>query len=132
MMNTGAIIQDLIDWIDNHLDSRLDIDTVARRAGYSKWHLQRIFKEHTGHPLGEYIRAKKLQKSIERLAHSNEPILNVAIALGFDSQQSFNRSFKRQFGQAPGAWRRSIGCAQTQGLRQQSAPLSEKGLRSQR
>ncbi len=32
MMNTGAIIQDLIDWIDNHLDSRLDIDTVARRA----------------------------------------------------------------------------------------------------
>ena len=91
MMNTGAIIQDLIDWIDNHLDSRLDIDTVARRAGYSKWHLQRIFKEHTGQPLGEYIRAKKLQKSIERLAHSNEPILNVAIALGFDSQQSFNR-----------------------------------------
>lgn len=106
MMNTGAIIQDLIDWIDNHLDSRLDIDTVARRAGYSKWHLQRIFKEHTGHPLGEYIRAKKLQKSIERLAHSNEPILNVAIALGFDSQQSFNRSFKRQYGQAPGVWRR--------------------------
>lgn len=52
MMNTGAIIQDLIDWIDNHLDSRLDIDTVARRAGYSKWHLQRIFKEHTGQPLG--------------------------------------------------------------------------------
>jgi AraC-like DNA-binding protein len=36
----GAIIQDLIDWIDNHLDSRLDIDTVARRAGYSKWHLR--------------------------------------------------------------------------------------------
>lgn len=111
MMNTGAIIQDLIDWIDNHLDSRLDIDTVARRSGYSKWHLQRIFKEHTGQPLGEYIRAQKLQKSVERLAHSNEPILNVAIALGFDSQQSFNRSFKRQFGQAPGAWRRSIGSA---------------------
>jgi AraC-like DNA-binding protein len=26
----------------------------------------------------------------------------VAIALGFDSQQSFNRSFKRHYGQAPG------------------------------
>lgn len=126
MMNTGAIIQDLIDWIDNHLDSRLDIDTVARRAGYSKWHLQRIFKEHTGHPLGEYIRAKKLQKSIERLAHSNEPILNepilnVAIALGFDSQQSFNRSFKRQYGQAPGVWRRSISRSVAQTSRQRSA-----------
>ena len=121
MMNTGAIIQDLIDWIDNHLDSRLDIDPVARRAGYSKWHLQRIFKEHTGQPLGEYIRAKKLQKSIERLAHSNEPILNVAIALGFDSQQSFNRSFKRQCGQAPGVWRRSISRSVAQTSRQRSA-----------
>ncbi|UPT55980.1 helix-turn-helix domain-containing protein [Dickeya zeae] len=119
-MNTGAFIHDLLDWIDNNLESRLDINTVSRRAGYSKWHLQRIFKEHTGYPLAEYIRAKKLQKSVERLTHSDEPILNVAIALGFDSQQSFNRSFKRQYGQAPGAWRRSIGCPETQQLRQQS------------
>jgi AraC family transcriptional activator of mar-sox-rob regulon len=95
-------IHDLLDWIDNNIESRLDIDTVSRRAGYSKWHLQRIFKEHTGYRLAEYIRAQKLQKSVERLAHSDEPILNVAIALGFDSQQSFNRSFKRHYGQAPG------------------------------
>ncbi len=62
MMNTGAIIQDLIDWIDNHLDSRLDIDTVARRAGYSKWHLQRIFKEHTGQPSENIFGRKKAAK----------------------------------------------------------------------
>jgi AraC family transcriptional activator of mar-sox-rob regulon len=101
-MNTGAFMHDLLDWIDNNLDSRLDIESVARRSGYSKWHLQRLFKEHTGYPLAGYIRAQKLQKSVERLTHSDEPILNVAIALGFDSQQSFNRSFKRQYGQAPG------------------------------
>lgn len=99
-MNTGAFMHDLLDWIDNNLDSRLDIESVARRSGYSKWHLQRLFKEHTGYPLAGYIRAQKLQKSVERLTHSDEPILNVAIALGFDSQQSFNRSFKRQYGQA--------------------------------
>lgn len=109
-MNNGAFIQDLLTWIDNNLESRLDINTVSRRAGYSKWHLQRIFKEHTGYPIGEYIRAQKLQKSVERLIQSDEPIINVAIALGFESQQSFNRSFKRQYGQAPGAWRRSISC----------------------
>ena len=117
-MNTGAFMHDLLDWIDNNLDSRLDIETVARRSGYSKWHLQRLFKEHTGYPLAGYIRAQKLQKSVERLSHSDEPILNVAIALGFDSQQSFNRSFKRQYGQAPGAWRRSMGGPETQQLHQ--------------
>ena len=120
-MNTDAFIHDLLDWIDNNLESRLDINTVSRRAGYSKWHLQRIFKEHTGYPLAEYIRAQKLQKSVERLTHSDEPILNVAIALGFDSQQSFNRSFKRQYGQAPGVWRRSISRSAAQTSRQRSA-----------
>lgn len=119
-MDTGAFIHDLLDWIDNNLDSRLDIETVSKRAGYSKWHLQRIFKEHTGYPIAEYIRAQKLQKSMERLTHSDEPILNVAIALGFDSQQSFNRSFKRQYGQAPGAWRRSIVSPKTRHLCQPS------------
>ncbi|MCE0490947.1 helix-turn-helix domain-containing protein [Pantoea sp. Mb-10] len=105
-MMSDAFMHDLIDWIDNNIEARLDLDTVADRAGYSKWHLQRMFKEHTGHPLGEYIRAKKLKKSADRLTTTNEPILNVAISLGFDSQQSFNRSFKRQYGVAPGAWRR--------------------------
>ncbi|HBC6429459.1 TPA: helix-turn-helix domain-containing protein [Citrobacter amalonaticus] len=94
----------LAGWIDNYLDSRLDINTVSRRAGYSKWHLQHILKEHTGYPFAEYIRAQKQQKSVERLTYSDESILNVAIRLEFDSQQSFNRSFKRQFGHAPRVW----------------------------
>jgi AraC family transcriptional activator of mar-sox-rob regulon len=107
-MSTDAFMHDLLNWIDNHLDSRLDINTVSERAGYSKWHLQRIFKQHTGYNLGEYIRAQKLKKSAERLSRTEEPILNVAISLGFDSQQSFNRSFKRQYGIAPGVWRRQL------------------------
>ncbi len=31
-MNTGAFIHDLLDWIDNNLDSRLDIDTVSEAS----------------------------------------------------------------------------------------------------
>lgn len=107
-MKTADFIHDLTDWIDKNLEERLDINTVAERAGYSKWYLQRMFKEHTGSALGEYIRAKKLNISAERLANSGEPIVNVAISLGFDSQQSFNRSFKRQFGQTPGDWRKNL------------------------
>ena len=41
-MNTGAFMHDLLDWIDNNLDSRLDIQSVEMRYGYSKWHLQRM------------------------------------------------------------------------------------------
>ena len=113
-----SVLSELVRWIKNNLEKKLTMRALSLFSGYSKWHLQRIFKEHTGYPLAEYIRAQKLQKSVERLSHSDEPILNVAIALGFDSQQSFNRSFKRQYGQAPGAWRRSMGGPETQQLHQ--------------
>ncbi len=103
----GSFFSELISWIDNHLECRLNLDQVAEKSGYSKWHLQRMFKEYTGYALGEYIRKKKLEKSADRLTHTDEPILNVAISMGYDSQQSFNRSFKREFGMAPGIWRRS-------------------------
>ncbi len=106
-MKTEDFIHDLIDWIDHNLEERLDIKTVAKRAGYSRWHLQRMFKEHTGLPMGEYIRQQKMKKSADMLASSGETIVSVAISLGFDSQQSFTRSFKRQFGQTPGDWRRA-------------------------
>ena len=106
-MQRESFIDDLLAWIDNNIHSHLDIQIVADRAGYSRWHLQRIFKDHLGCTLGEYIRVLKLQKSADLLLSSDEPILNVALSLGFDSQQSFNRSFKRRYGLAPGEWRRS-------------------------
>lgn len=51
-MNSTGFITDLIEWIDNNLEEKLDINTVAGRAGYSKWHLQRMFKRQTGYALG--------------------------------------------------------------------------------
>lgn len=110
-MSHDDFISDLVKWIDTHIEGKMDLDTVSARAGYSKWHLQRMFKQHTGYALGEYIRERRLKKSAERLARGGEPILDVAISFGFDSQQSFNRSFKRQFGQSPGAWRRQVQIA---------------------
>lgn len=87
-MSHNDFINDLMMWIDNHIEGKMNLDTVSQRAGYSKWHLQRMFKEYTGHPLGEYIRAHRLKKSAERLLKGDEPIIDVAISFGYDSQQS--------------------------------------------
>ena len=131
-MNTGAFIHDLLDWIDNNLDSRLDIETVARRAGYSKWHLQRIFKEHTGYPLGEYIRAQKLQKSVERLAHSDEPVTPSSPSTAASSVSSARRP---AHGDAASAARRRSDDAYEEtggwGCRMSIPALSRCGLQSE-
>ncbi|VEC87012.1 Right origin-binding protein [Raoultella ornithinolytica] len=62
-MDQAGIIRDLLSWLEGHLDQPLSLDNVAAKAGYSKWHLQRMFKDVTGQAIGAYIRARRLSKS---------------------------------------------------------------------
>lgn len=61
-MDQAGIIQDLLSWLEGHLDTPLSLDRVAERSGYSKWHLQRKFKLATGQAIGAYIRARRLSR----------------------------------------------------------------------
>lgn len=51
-MDQAGIIRDLLSWLESHLDQPLSLDNVAAKAGYSKWHLQRMFKDITGNAIG--------------------------------------------------------------------------------
>lgn len=62
-MDQTNIIRDLLRWIDDNLDKPLSLDNVAAKAGYSKWHLQRMFKEVTDQAIGAYIRARRLSRA---------------------------------------------------------------------
>ncbi|OCG57731.1 MDR efflux pump AcrAB transcriptional activator RobA [Gilliamella sp. Nev3-1] len=105
-MNQVSIISDLIVWIERNLEQPLSIDHVARKSGYSKWHLQRMFKEVTGQVLGTYIRHRRLTYAALALRMTSKPILDIAMQYRFDSQQTFTRSFKKQFNETPASYRR--------------------------
>ncbi|ADO08278.1 MULTISPECIES: MDR efflux pump AcrAB transcriptional activator RobA [Pantoea] len=106
-MDQAGIIRDLLVWLESHLDQPLSLDNVAQKAGYSKWHLQRMFKDVTGHAIGAYIRARRLSKAAVALRLTSRPILDIALQYRFDSQQTFTRAFKKQFAQTPAWYRRS-------------------------
>ncbi len=106
-MDQAGIIRDLLVWLESHLDQPLSLDNVSLKAGYSKWYLQRMFKEVTGHAIGAYIRARRLSKAAVALRLTSRPILDIALQYRFDSQQTFTRAFKKQFNQTPAWYRRS-------------------------
>lgn len=106
-MDQAGIIRDLLSWLETHLDQPLSLDNVAAKAGYSKWHLQRMFKDVTGNAIGAYIRARRLSKAAVALRLTSRPILDIALQYRFDSQQTFTRAFKKQFAQTPALYRRS-------------------------
>ena len=56
----AQVIDTIVEWIDDNLHQPLRIDDIARHAGYSKWHLQRLFLQYKGEPGALYSRKKLL------------------------------------------------------------------------
>lgn len=100
-------INELIAWIEDHLTDDLHIDTIAKKSGYSKWHMQRMFKDFTGQTIASYTRKRRLTQSAMALRLTHLSLIDIALRYGFDTQQNFTRMFKHQFSVTPHAFRRA-------------------------
>ncbi len=107
-MHQENVISQLLAWIEQSLDQPLTLDSIAAKSGYSKWHLQRMFKQHTGEVLGTYARRRRLTAAARELRLTSATVACIADKYQFDSQQTFTRGFKKQFGLPPAAYRRSL------------------------
>ncbi len=106
MTISAQVIDTIVEWIDDNLHQPLRIDDIAAHAGYSKWHLQRLFLQYKGESLGRYIRERKLSLAARDLRDTDQRVYDICLKYGFDSQQTFTRIFTRTFNQPPGAYRR--------------------------
>ena len=97
MFRTEDIIDEITQWIDSNLHKTLRIEDVAARAGYSRWHLQRVFVQVKAVSLGKYIRDKKLSLAAKDLIETDEPVISIAYKYGFDSQQTFTCTFSKNY-----------------------------------
>ena len=105
-MRTLDQVQRGIDFIEERLADDLETADVARAAGISHWHFQRIFKALTNETLKTYIRSRRLAVALEMLLSTERRIIEIALEAGFQSQESFTRVFKLAFGITPAAYRR--------------------------
>jgi AraC family transcriptional regulator len=64
-----------------------------------------MFKTVTGITLKQYILGRKLTKAMEQLKSTTQPIIDIALDLGFEYPEVFSRAFKKQFGLSPACFR---------------------------
>jgi AraC family transcriptional regulator len=98
----------VVDYIDRHLDSKLDLATLADVAHFSPFHFHRVFQALMDEALGDYVRRRRMESAAIRLRSSDEvSVISVALAVGFSSAESFTRAFRAYFGLSPTQWRKS-------------------------
>ncbi|MBR0138588.1 MAG: AraC family transcriptional regulator [Erysipelotrichaceae bacterium] len=89
------------DYIRTHINEDISIDDIAREISYSASYARKIFIKHLGMTPAVYIRRLKLSKSALKLRDENCRILDVAMEMGFGSEDGYQRAFRREFGCNP-------------------------------
>lgn len=105
MMESKKRILKIIDYIEINLDSQLNLDKIAKEAGYSKFHLNRVFLECVGCTIYKYIQMRRLTVAAEKLVYTQKPIIEIAYEANYSSQQSFTLAFRRLYGRPPQEYR---------------------------
>jgi AraC family transcriptional regulator len=100
-------IQRAIDYVEAHLSEELRLAAVAEQGGCSPWHFHRLFVALTGETPATYVWKRRLSEICRRLVETRQPLVDVALDWGFESQATFTRAFTRHVGVSPGRFRRT-------------------------
>lgn len=105
MKDQVVSIESVIDYIETHLDGKVDLEMVAEAVHYSKYHLHRMFTSAVGMTIHDYVQRRQLTEAAKLLVFSDRPIIEVAFICGYESQQAFSSAFKSMFKIPPAEYR---------------------------
>ncbi|WP_031069042.1 AraC family transcriptional regulator [Streptomyces sp. NRRL WC-3742] len=87
------------------------VESLAGRAGLSRAAFARRFTSMVGEPPMAYLTRWRMTTAARLLRESEAPLTAVAARTGYGSEYAFAKAFKREFGQAPGGYRREARTA---------------------
>ena len=85
-------------------ETGIPLDSLARAAGYSPGHFQRVFARHTGLSPSAYFRALRRERATEALSGAGG-IADAIYAAGYSGPSRFYADAGQRMGMAPSAWR---------------------------
>ncbi len=89
--------------VQEHHCEPITVCDLADAAGYSRHHFSRAFTGSFGISPSAYLTAARIETAKLLLLDETDAVVDVAVAVGFDSLSSFTRRFATTVGTTPGA-----------------------------
>ena len=90
---------------DRFSNAMLTVSEVVTASGVSRRILEKAFRKELNRTINKEILSARMRAAQELLAHGNQPVAEIAAAVGFARDHHFFRCFRQQFGMTPRAWR---------------------------
>ena len=98
-------LNEVLGYIDNHLDSELRLARLAEIAHVSPAYFSTLFKRFNGQSPVEYIVYKRVQRAIEYIRTTNRSLTEISLSCGFNNSTNFYKAFRKVTGHTPAYYR---------------------------
>lgn len=89
-------VRELLQYIDNNIYVKeLTLETIAEKLNYTVSYTSKLFKKIVGINFKKYVLSLKIKKACNLLMNTPMPVFQIAELCGFDSQRTFNETFKK-------------------------------------
>lgn len=106
MNRISEVINEITGYIlENYNRYDISAEGLAERVNLSPGYFGKLFNEHTGKSVNEYIVSLRLERAKELLSTSNISINNISGKVGFNNPTYFMTVFKKAFGMTPNQYR---------------------------
>lgn len=104
-MTTTTEMDQIIAYIQQHIDDELPLGKLAGQAAYSPYHFTRLFKDKMGISPLYYVSSLRLQKAKDLLLNTNLSIRDIGMEIGQQSLGTFTTRFTHKVGMTPAQFR---------------------------
>jgi transcriptional regulator GlxA family with amidase domain len=97
--------------MDRDYAQDLDLATVARAVGVSKYHFLRMFAQEYGQTPAQYLARRRVERAQDLLRATNLTVTEVCMLVGYSSLGSFSTKFRELVGETPSRYQKRYGGA---------------------
>jgi len=91
----------ILDYIDANITEKLNLSTLAKRAGLTDSSFSRWFAKSNGVSFKKYIMSKRIALSLNLMQTTDLKMIDIALECGFESVSGFYDTFKKITGTTP-------------------------------
>lgn len=92
-------------YVEENLGEPITLADMANAAGLSRMHFAAQFRIATGMRPHEYLLRQRIEKAQQMLLETRDPLVEIALCVGFQTQAHFTTVFRRFVGDTPYQWR---------------------------
>ena len=106
--HNSTMIRDILAFLDTaYPDESLNLIAVADRFHISEMYLSQFFKEQTGVNFSSYVEELRMERARQLLGATKLSVNEIALAVGYNSSNTFCRAFKRIHATTPLVYRKN-------------------------